>query len=148
LFNYKKRGEEGMNQLEEIEDEIFETMDLMIQAYKMFNEVLKQDHFAHKAIAASLMDQISKQFKIDVREKEEKIASIRDHFGSDALISDEEAKVKEEKFKSFTFKVEEYEKMMEMTAKNLKKHFPLNNRAQEFKKKRNRLRKMRSKGGK
>jgi hypothetical protein len=38
--------------------------------------------------------------------------------------------------------------MMEMTAKNLKKHFPLNNRAQEFKKKRNRLRKMRSKGRK
>ncbi len=134
-----------MEKLEHIEDEMIESVELMQEAYELFNQVLKKNNAVDKSMACCLMDALSKKFKMDVRNKEEEIASIKEKLGENVKVSIDEKAVKDRKMEKFLRETEKLQTIMLMTEVALQKYFPLNNRGQAFKKKRNRLRKMRSK---
>lgn len=134
-----------MDKLEQIEDEMSESMDLMIEAYGLFNQVLKKSNGIDKAMACCLMDSLSKGFKIEVRDKEDKIEQLKENSKQEITISLEEKKRMDRRMEKFIDQSQALQQMMMMTDKALQKYFPLNNRTHAFKKKRSRLRKMRSK---
>ena len=133
-----------MEKLEYIEDEMIESVGLMQEAYELFNQVLRKNNAVDKAMACCLMDGLSKKFKMDVKNKEEERAAIKEGLGENAKVSVDEKSVKDRKMEKFLHETEKLQAIMLMTEVALKKYFPLNNRGQALQKKRNRLRKMRS----